>query len=223
MGWIANGLSRFGRRLLRPRSWPVRWRLASVSSLLTFAILVLFGGAIGQIATQRIRDDFNNEVESAVQILASEFRIVYNAFGQPQLQRGLSLREFVLLDDASVRFYDVNENPIGRSPHAAPLGPLQNGLSDYRDMRVAAAAISSENGELTGYVQYGRSLDHVDATIDRVWLLIAGGIFGGTLLAIFAGVAIAGRAMRPISSLTATAREIATTGDPSQRMPKPAA
>jgi two-component system, OmpR family, sensor kinase len=57
--------------------------------------------------------------------------------------------------------------------------------------------------------------------VNRVWLLIAGGILGGTLLASFAGVAIAGRAMRPIASLTATAREIAATRDPSREMPKP--
>jgi two-component system, OmpR family, sensor kinase len=223
MGAVVNGLRRLGRRLLRPRAWPVRWRLATVSAGLTLAILLLFGGAIGKIATDRIRDDFNSEVRSAVQILAGEFRIVYNAFGEPELQRGLSLREFVLLDDASVRFYDVNEQLIGRSPHAALLGPLKTGLADHGDMRVATAGITSESGELTGYVQYGRSLDHVDATVDRVWLLIAGGILGGTLLAVFAGVAIAGRAMRPISSLTAAARTIATTGDPSRRMPKPSA
>jgi signal transduction histidine kinase len=87
-------------------------------------------------------------------------------------------------------------------------------------MRVATAIISS-GGEPTGYAQYGRSIDHVEATINRVWLLIAAGILGGTLLASFAGVAIAARAMRPIASLTATAREIATTRDPSQQMPKP--
>ena len=58
------------RRLVRPKSWPVRWRLALVSSGLTLAILVLFGGLIGKIATERIRDDFNGEVSSAVKILA---------------------------------------------------------------------------------------------------------------------------------------------------------
>jgi hypothetical protein len=81
MGRVGNGLSRFGRRLLHPRSWPVRWRLATVSAGLTFVILVLFGGGIGKIATQRIRDDFNSEVNSAVQILSNEFQIVYPAFG----------------------------------------------------------------------------------------------------------------------------------------------
>jgi len=222
MGRVGNGLSRFGRRLLHPRSWPVRWRLATVSAGLTLVILVLFGGAIGKIATQRIRDDFNSEVSSAVQILSNEFQIVYPPFGEPELRERLSLNDFVLPDDASARVYDVNGNLRGRSQHAVALGPLKTGISDYHGMRVATETITSESGQVTGYVQYGRSLQHVEDTVDRVWLLIAGGILGGTLLAVFAGVAIAGRAMRPIASLTATAREVATTRDPSQRMPEPA-
>jgi signal transduction histidine kinase len=73
----------------------------------------------------------------------------------------------------------------------------------------------------TGFVQYGRNISHVDSTVDRLWLFIAAGVLGGTLLASLAGVAIAGRAMRPISALTATARQIASTGDPSSHMPDP--
>jgi two-component system, OmpR family, sensor kinase len=46
-------------------------------------------------------------------------------------------------------------------------------------------------------------------------------VLGATLLASLAGVAIARRAMRPIASLTATARTIADTGDPSSHMPQP--
>ncbi len=218
---FADRLGRLSRRLIHPRSWPVRWRLATVSAGLTFVILVLFGGAIGQIATQRIRDDFNSEVNSAVQILSNEFQVVYPAFGEPELRERLSLNDFVLPDDASARVYDVNGNLRGRSEHASALGPLNTGISDYHGMRVATETITSESGQVTGYVQYGRSLSHVEDTIDRVWLLIAGGILGGTLLAVFTGVAIAGRAMRPIASLTATAKEIATTRDPSQRMPEP--
>ncbi|HET7590504.1 MAG TPA: HAMP domain-containing sensor histidine kinase [Solirubrobacterales bacterium] len=222
MGRLRNGLRRFGRRLLHPRSWPVRWRLATVSAGLTLVILMLFGGAIGQIATQRIRDDFNGEVRSAVQILGGEIRIAYPPFGEPEAQKVPSLDAFVLPDDASARVLDLNGNVLGEGGHhAAALGTPHPGLSDHNGMRVATAAITSDSGQVTGYVQYGRSLAHVESTIDRVWLLIAGGIFGGTLLAVFAGVAIAGRAMRPIASLTATAREVAATRDPSQRMPEP--
>jgi signal transduction histidine kinase len=198
--------------------------LAAVSSGLTLAILVLFGGAIGQIATQRIRADFNNEVRSAVQILASELKIVYQPFQEPQLQAGPQLDSFVLPDDASARVYDINGKLRGRSSGASKLGPPTPGVTDFDGMRVATERIvADETGEVTGYVQYGRSLSRVDSTVDRVWLLIGGGILGGTLLAVFAGVAIAGRAMRPIASLTDTARTIATTRDPSVQMPEPPA
>jgi signal transduction histidine kinase len=209
--------------LVRPKSWPLRWRLAAVSSGLTLVILMLFGGAIGQIATHRIRDDFNGEVSSAVQILASEFEVVYPPFSEPEVREGPQLDAFTLPDDASARVYSANQEFITSNEGAADLGPLQEGLSDYKGMRVATEPIISESRQITGYVQYGRSLAHVDSTIDRVWLLVAAGILGGTLLAVFAGVAIAGRAMRPIASLTATARKIATTRDPSLQMPEPVA
>jgi two-component system, OmpR family, sensor kinase len=221
---LAGARSRLGawlRRLVHPRSWPVRWRLASVSAGLTLAILLVFGGAIGQIATQRIRDDFNNEVRSAATVLASEYEVVYPPFRQPEAVKGLQLNSFVLPNDASAKIFDVNGDVLVQNEGAVPLGEPHRGLHDFGDMRVATELISG-NGEVTGYAQYGRSIDHVEATVNRVWLLIGGGILGGTLLAVFAGVAIAGRAMRPIASLTQTAREIATTRDPSLRMPEPA-
>jgi signal transduction histidine kinase len=209
------------RQVTHPRSWPVRWRLAAVSSGLTLLILLLFGGAIGQIATQRIRDDFNNEVRSAVQILSSELQINYPTFGEPELTRSPQLDAFVLPDDASVRVFDANGGLIEQSTGAEGLGPPRAGITDHGGMRVATERINAESGQTTGFVQYGRSLDHVESTINRVWFLIAAGILAGTLLASLAGVAIASRAMRPVSSLTATAREIAMTRDPSQRMPEP--
>ncbi|MDQ3724313.1 MAG: HAMP domain-containing protein, partial [Actinomycetota bacterium] len=212
------------RRLLRPNSWPVRWRLAFVSSALTLVILLLFGGLIGKIATDRIRDDFDGEVSSAAKILAGQTQILYPLFQEPQARLGPQwLDAFVRPDGASVHVYDVQGNRITSNPDAAPLGPPEEGLGDFRGMRVATEPVLDETGSITGYVQYGRGLDHVDATVERIWLLIAAGILGGTLLAIFAGVTIAGRAMRPIATLTATAREIAATRDPSQRMPKPRA
>ena len=223
MKGVANGLGGIGRRLLHPRSWPVRWRLATVSAGLTLLILLLFGGAIGQIATHRIRNDFNNEVRSAARVLASELQITYSPFEGPRLEGGPQLKSFVRLNDASTHVYDVNGNLIQFTRPLRSLGGPTPGAREVNGMRVATERIvSKQTGEITGYVQYGRSTSHVEETIDRVWLLIAAGILGGTLLAILAGVAIAGRAMRPIASLTATAKKIAATRDPSERMPEPA-
>jgi two-component system OmpR family sensor kinase len=210
------------RRLRHPRSWPVRWRLAAVSSGLTLAILLLFGAAIGQIATQRIRDDFNNEVRSAAERLAGEVQITYDLLGKGHITRSPQLDTYVLSDSASVRIYDAHGRLIGESKNSAAMGTPRLGITEFGGMRVATDEVHGEGGELRGVVQYGRSISHVEETVDHVWLLIAAGIFGGTLLASLAGVAIAGRAMRPIALLTATAHRIATTRDPSLQMPEPA-
>ncbi len=209
-----------GRRLLHPRGWPVRWRLATVSAGLTLAILLVFGGAIGKMATERIRADFDSEVENAAQTLATEFRVVYTPVGT-FAQEGPRLDDFVLPDGASARVLDVNGNILRRTSHANGLGPAQSGLHEHDGVLVSTVEITNDAGTQTGFVQYGRSLDHVDSTVARLWLFIAAGILAGTLLAILAGVAIASRAMRPIAALTATAREIATTRDPSRQMPEP--
>jgi two-component system, OmpR family, sensor kinase len=208
---------------LRPRNWPVRWRLAAVSAGLTLAILLLFGAIVGNLAAQRIRDDFNREMKGAVASLASQVQIV-DTITNTLIVREPDLGDFVSPNDASVRIYDSRGEQLDASPSAAQLGPPSPGVHDVGQMRVVTAVLrSQQTGRIAGYVQYGRNEQHVDSTIDRLWLFIAAGVLGATLLASFAGVAIARRAMRPISSLTATARTIAATGDPSSHMPQPRA
>ncbi|HET7484434.1 MAG TPA: HAMP domain-containing sensor histidine kinase [Solirubrobacterales bacterium] len=191
---------------------------------MTLVILLVFGAVIGQVATSRIRDDFNRQVSSAAQTLAAESHIFSTALTSGS--RVPDLDVFVRPDGASARVFSVEGtllHLIGESHHAQPLGAPVEGLSDFGQMRVATARITDDTGNTTGFVQYGRSIAHVDSTVDRLWLFIAAGILGGTLLASLAGVAIAARAMRPISSLTATARQIAATSDPSRHMPDPKA
>jgi signal transduction histidine kinase len=207
---------------MRPRNWPVRWRLAATSASLTLAILLAFGAVIGKVATQRIRDDFNGEVNGAVQTLAAELRIVDTPTGS-YLIRGPGLDDFVLPNDATVRVFDSSGSLLTQSTEPTDLGPLRPGTANFAGVRVTTARINDGSGTLTGYVQYGRSLEHVDSTVDRLWLFVFAGVLGGTLLASLAGLTIAARAMRPISALTATARGIGETGDPSRRMPEPRA
>jgi signal transduction histidine kinase len=224
-------MSGFARKLvarwpsrLRPSSWPVRWRLAGVSAGLTLVILLVFGAVIGQVATSRIRDDFNRQVSGAAQTLAAESHIFSTLLTRNSQIPDLNV--FVRPDGASARVFSVEGNLlhlIKESNHAQSLGSPVEGLSDFGKMRVATARITDDTGTTTGFVQYGRSIAHVDSTVDRLWLFIVAGILGGTLLASLGGVAIAARAMRPISALTATARQIAATSDPSRHMPDPKA
>jgi two-component system, OmpR family, sensor kinase len=207
------------RRVVHPRAWPVRWRLAAVSAGLTLVILMIFGGVIGQIATSRIRDDFNAEVNNSVEILASEFRVEYPLVGEPQVQ-GPEVGPYVLPDDAAVRIFDRGGRELERSKNARKLGKPELGTKEEDGLRIVTAVLSKE-GVATGYVQYGRSTAHCEATISRIWLLIVAGILGGTALASLAGVAIASRAMRPIAALTASAKEVSETRDTSRHMPRP--
>ena len=205
---------------MHPRNWPVRWRLAATSAGLTLMILLIFGGVIGQVATQRARSEFNGEVDAAAQTLAAELRIVNTPTGA-YLIRGPGLDDFALPNDATVRVFDASGALLTQSTNATDLGPPTQGLREVNGMRVATARIGSGSGSLTGYVQYARNFEHVDSTVDRLWLFVAAGVLGGTLLASLAGMAIARRAMQPISALTASAREIADTGDLSRHMPEP--
>ena len=211
------------RRGLHPRTWPVRWRIAATSAGLTLVILLIFGAVIGNLAAERIRSDFNRELKDAVTTLASREQVTETSQG-PLLLTGAFINDFASPNGASVRILSASGLVLNESRGALDLGSPVRGIHDRGEVRVATAAIySGASGRLAGYVQYGRSEAHIDSTIGRIWLLVAAGVFGGTLLACLAGLAIAGRAMRPIASLTATARQIAATRDPSRRMPEPTA
>jgi signal transduction histidine kinase len=211
------------RNLTKPGNWPVRWRLAAASAALTLLILLIFAGVIGRLATERIRDDFNRELFGAVNTLAAEERVIQPPGGGALLTRGLDLDAFARPNDAIVRIFDSEGNLLAQSEGAIDLGPPQEGVAEIGSLRVVSRLIRGDTGLITGVVQYGRDEAHVDKTVARLWLFILAGVLGGTLLASFAGLAIADRAMRPIASLTATAREIAATRDPSRRMPQPTA
>jgi two-component system OmpR family sensor kinase len=192
-----------------------------VSAGLTLAILVLFGVIVGNLAAQRIRDDFNREMKGAVATLSSQVRIV-DTITNTLIVEEPDLGDFASPNDASVRIYDARGVQLDASPNAADLGPPTPGIHDVGEMQVITVTLRSrQTGRIAGYVQYGRDEQHIDSTVGRLWLLIAAGVLGATLLASLAGVAIARRAMRPIASLTATARTIADTGDPSSHMPQP--
>jgi two-component system OmpR family sensor kinase len=209
-----------GRRLLSPGTWPLRWQLTLVSAALTLAIVVVFGAVIGHFAGQRVRSDFNRELRTAVSTLAAEVQVIETPGGP--LVTGPQLNDVALPNGAIVRIFDAQGRLREQTRQAVDLGRPQPGVVNVGSNRVATARIlSGASGRVAGYVQYGRNEERVDATIARIWLLIAGGVLGATALAALAGLAIANRAMRPIASLTATAREIATTRDPSRSMPQP--
>ncbi len=202
-----------GRLPFSIRRWPVRWRLAGVSAGLTLLILVAFALVVGRLATDRVKDDFHQELLS----VASQLR--NNVLTESPTNRDVV--NLVLTGDAAVRIVDVSGSVIEQSPGAADLGaPDPDRVVQVGDFEVATVPLATSAIPPT-YLQYARSRDSLEDTLNKLWLFLAFGVIGGTILAALAGLAVAGRAMRPISSLTAAARGIATTRDPSRRIPMP--
>jgi hypothetical protein len=53
-----------------PSRWPVRWRLAAVSAALTLLILLCFAFVVGRLVSDRMEDDFHEELRSSASKLA---------------------------------------------------------------------------------------------------------------------------------------------------------
>jgi len=208
----------------RFRRWPVRWRLTFVSASLTFVILLLFGGIVGNLAVERVRSDFDHDLQESASRLVTRTRIVEKLFHTEVKAPELSGVAFPA--DSAARVVEPRPEGTLRIVEAtaapgAEFGIPQPGISDHGSYAVATAPVTGAEGEIVGYIQYARSTETVTTTITKLWLFIVAGVLGGTVLAIFAGIALASRAMRPIAALTETAREVATTQDPSRRIPEP--
>jgi two-component system, OmpR family, sensor kinase len=220
-----NRLERTANRL-NPRRWPVRWRLATVSAALTLLILVAFAVVVGRLTANRLTGDFDDDVRGTAIAVAGQVHVTPT----PLEPRAVSidraqLARMALPPNSGIKLVGAGGRVI-QNGNVNGLPYL--GRADVGGVhRVGDVAVSSElvPGTYPGldalYLQYARSTASLDATIGRLWLFLAAGVLGGTVLAAIAGFAVAGRAMRPIAALTATAREIATTRDPSRRMPAP--
>lgn len=212
-----------------PKPWrrfqrlPVKWRLTVVSASLTLAILLIFGAMVGHLATQRIQDDFNQELERAASRLVAQTRIVERPLLQPEVFSP-DLGAVSLPNGATARVVNLEGQVLDEAPERnLPLGAPTDGVVSRGNLTVATEAILGPSADVVGYIQYARSNSHVSTTITKLWILIVGGVLGGTALAVLGGLAVASRAMRPIARLTSTAREITATRDLSQRLPPPVA
>ncbi|MGZ5331371.1 MAG: histidine kinase dimerization/phospho-acceptor domain-containing protein, partial [Solirubrobacterales bacterium] len=199
---------------------PVRWRIAGTTAGLTFLILVVFALVLGSLVGERMRNDFEQDLRGAAGALATESTVAIDPASGPVISSP-RLEDSAMADGAVIRIVDEDGDPLATTDPEADLGAPAAGIAENGAFSVASAPISA--GGVTAYVQYAEPHDDVDDSVGRLWLFLAGGVIGGTVLALLAGLAVANRAMRPIASLTAQARDITATRDPSRRMPVPAA
>lgn len=216
-------LSRMRRSRKWPPHWPIQWKLAAVSSGITFVILIAFGFAVGQITTNQLRDNYAADTEAKATELAAEIR------DRVALTPAYAGR-IVMLDNllASVNG-SADITPVGSAqPYGPPdshdLGPLGDlGISEYDGWQVYTTYVPASTGstDAVAWVRYGRPMDRLNASVGRIWISILAGTLGATLLAALGGVILSRRAMRPVSTLTQAAGQIARTRDPEVTLAEP--
>ena len=199
-------------------------RLASVSALLTFAILCVFAVGIGSLTVHRIRNDFEREVTETAKELPGDIKVQVD-----QLHGNLVISpplKYIAEPGAVVRIMYLSGRVLEQYPaHAPSLGAPKIGVDTVHGYRVVTSIVSvvgSERAPIGHLVlQYARKTAPTEQTVKRVELFLLLGVLAGSVFALFAGMAIARRAMAPIAALTTAAAEIARTRDPSRHVPQP--
>ncbi len=204
--------------------FPIRWRLALISAALTFVILCGFALVIGQITVSRIRSDFRNETKNAATELGDRLAVRFSPGGN-LIFEGPDLDDYAAPNDATIRVFDGRAGLIAQTRGSPNFGlPAGNGSTDSRGYRLETRrrfVLATPAVTVPVLTQYARPIDDLNQTVARVRLVLFFGVFGGTLLALLGGLVLARRSLRPVTDITATAREIARTGDSTLQVPQP--
>jgi two-component system, OmpR family, sensor kinase len=211
------------------RRLPIRWRLAGGSAALTLVILCGFAVIVGVLTTQRIHEGFNDEVAASADKLEQQVQLRllrYEPSGRPIVRPvpgSLDLEDFAASQSAAVRVITADDLVGFRTPTAPDFGTPFARTADIDGWRVETRRVAVAGWPDPWYLQYARNVSEVQDTTNRVKVFLAFGVLGGALLALLAGLATARRAMEPIAELTAAARKVERSRDPSVRLPHPEA
>ena len=208
---------------------PIRWRLAGGSAALTLVILCGFAVIVGILTARQIHDDFRREVAESADRLARQarLRLDYDQQGNPVVVRStpreIDLDDFASSSGAAIRVI-TDDDLVGFATENAPdFGPPLARTAEIDGYRVETRAVPVQGWPQPWALQYARRISDVQETANRVKVFLAFGVLGGALLALLAGLATARRAMEPIVELSAAARRIERSRDPSERIPHPEA
>jgi len=183
----------------------MRWRLTlGYAGIFTLIILLLSTAAVVGFS----RELTNQQDTLLTQEAKDQAKNLLDEENREVLAEGSAEYSWVALDPGG--------RLIDRDPTAATLGTLglpardlaEQALEEQRAVsatirapqgkaRVVSLPMRGESGEVVGVIQYARSLKGVQQTIGRLVLLLLPLALGGLGAALFGGLYMAGRAMRP--------------------------
>jgi two-component system OmpR family sensor kinase len=203
---------------------PIRWRVAGGSAALTLVILCGFAVIVGVLTTGQIHEDFRREVETSADRIVRQARLQlrYDNNGNPivrPVSGSIDLGDIAASSGAAIRVVTKDDLVLYATPDAPDSGPPLARTSEIDGWRVETRQVAVTGWPDPLALQYARPISDVQETANRVKVFLAFGVLGGALLALAAGLAVARRAMEPIAELTAAARRIERSRDPSEKIP----
>ena len=224
-----NGWTRSRTRFrLVPGS--IRFRLTAWYALLLALVLAILGFSVLNLAERRLREDVDQRLEATAgdinaaagaraRTLVAErggflFAEIIPDLG-PFEARGLSIQ--IVDPEDTIRESAGYAPPFVLLPHdqAAPDRPVWSTRpvdgTDIRVVRYPIIAIRRATGaeETIGAILVGESLDDLHDTLASLRQTLLTTSVAGLVLAVVGGWLLAGRALRPVDRVTATAAQIA--------------
>jgi heavy metal sensor kinase len=218
------------------RHLPARVRLTLWYSLFLAVTMIVLGGSVlwlVQRALYKNADDVLRSKAAAVQTEADveKGRLTFDPSTVPGTETPtvtIGLDIVRLWDRKGRLVYGRDGFPGVPSPDAAT---LQFIIADQRAFDTAHATdgttirlylepVRDDKGKVVGTVQIGRSLAEIEAVLDQIWVLGAGSLLIGLVLAGVGGYVLAGRALAPVDRITRAAERIGAE-DLGQRLALP--
>jgi two-component system, OmpR family, sensor kinase len=204
---------------------PIRWRLAGSSAALTLVILCGFAVIVGVLTTRQIHEDFRREVETSADRIVRQARLelYLDKHGNRVVRStpgSIDLGDVAASSGAAIRVITKDDLVTYATTNAPDWGPPLARTREIDGWRVETRQVPVAGWPDPLALQYGQRISEVQETANRVKVFLAFGVLGGSLLALLAGLAVARRAMEPIAELTAAARRIERSRDPSEKVPQ---
>ena len=211
------------------RRLPVRWRLTLWFAALLALVMALFGGAVYVVLRQQLYDSFDEQLlnQTALTLAAVSVKD-----GAPTLERSVANvadGEFFLrlLDTDGATVFETGGNAAGIPVDPSVIAAALAGLTEYsaaqdedaETLRLISVPVRPDEAEsdIAGVLQVGLDRNEIDEPLGG---LLSTLVLAGPAVLLFAaagGYLLAGRALRPVATITDLAARIGA-GDLGSRL-----
>lgn len=216
---------------VRARRISIRARLALFYAAILGAALLVYGSGVYVVLQDQLERSFDAQLLTNVEHAAGAF--AQDIDGSGHIDPSPRLVSQFASTGGRVIVLDVDGSVIADSAPGEPdvLGISSDDLVDAdvdagtvrayagpEDGRLTVHVVAGPDGEAAGYVAWGDSTHQTQRLLAAVTTAVLAGGIAVVLIAAIIGLALARRALAPISEVTETARAITLSGDLGERV-----